>query len=183
MKSGIEIRPARETDWQTLRELRLSALANSPDAFGQTLADAERAEESGWRNWAAGDERADESVSPNRADGRVGSAQVFLAFDRDLPVGMVYASLTAVRAGLGALWVEPASRGSGVATALLATGEAWLTQLGATRFQLSVTEGSAAQRFYLRLGYRPTGERAPMRDDLSLFAVHMAKETVGPPTG
>ena len=45
----IGIRVLAEDDWRLWRDLRLAALAESPDAFGSRLADWQDAGEARWR--------------------------------------------------------------------------------------------------------------------------------------
>jgi hypothetical protein len=51
---GMEVRQARTTDWEALRELRLRALADAPDAFASTLQKEMEFSEQVWRQRAEG---------------------------------------------------------------------------------------------------------------------------------
>src|SRR6476660_4862023 len=44
----------RADEWEALREIRLAALADSPDAFGSTLVEERDADEVRWRGWITG---------------------------------------------------------------------------------------------------------------------------------
>lgn len=46
--SKIELRPVVEKDWESLREIRLRALTEDPEAFGSTLALESAWEKSDW---------------------------------------------------------------------------------------------------------------------------------------
>lgn len=74
--------------------------------------------------------------------------------DRDVTRGLVHN-----------LYVDPASRGRGVGTALLDAAEAALSAAGAERIALeAVADNDGARRFYERYGYaahRVTYEREP----------------------
>jgi hypothetical protein len=69
----MEVRRTRTTDWEELRELRIRALADAPDAFSSTLEEATTLPEAVWREWAEG--------GPASVD--------FLAREDVLAVGMV----------------------------------------------------------------------------------------------
>lgn len=61
------------------------------------------------------------------------------------------------------LWVDPGSRGRGVAQALIRAVASWARKLGAGRVVLFVQEANAPGRaLYLRAGFRPTGAREPI---------------------
>jgi hypothetical protein len=49
------VRRARADEWEALREIRLAALTDSPDAFGSTLAEERDADEARWRGWITGE--------------------------------------------------------------------------------------------------------------------------------
>jgi ribosomal protein S18 acetylase RimI-like enzyme len=147
---AVAIRRATEDDWATARALRLAALAEAPDAFGSTLADARERSESWWRAWAAG-----RFVT--------GDAAMFLAIDGDAPVGIVVgARLDEGDEGerpdevqIWSMWVDPATRGRGVGLALLDAVASWARTMPAVReLVLHVTEGNvAAETTYARAGF------------------------------
>jgi hypothetical protein len=100
----MEVRQARADDWQALRELRLRALADTPDAFASTLEKEAAFPEQLWRQRARG-----------------GPASVnFIAWEGDAGIGMaaIFAVANAPgRMHLVAMWVDPRQRRQGVARA------------------------------------------------------------------
>jgi hypothetical protein len=68
----MEIRRAQAADWETLRQLRLAALADAPDAFASTLEAEVAHPDEVWR------QRAEEG--PTSAS--------FIARERDVDVGL-----------------------------------------------------------------------------------------------
>jgi len=98
------VRQAHAADWQQLRELRLRALADAPDAYSDTLEQEAALPEEVWRQWAEG--------GPASAD--------FIAREGGAGVGMaaIFAQSSAPgRMQLVALWVDPRHRRRGVARA------------------------------------------------------------------
>jgi ribosomal protein S18 acetylase RimI-like enzyme len=64
------------------------------------------------------------------------------------------------------LWVAPAARGTGAGDQLVAAVLDWAAARGAHAIYLHVTHGNArAQAFYLRNGFRLTGERLVRQRD------------------
>lgn len=63
-------------------------------------------------------------------------------------------------ASIFALFMDAAHEGKGHGSALLATCEAWLLQQGHAAASLTTERDSRAFRFYLRRGWRDTGETA-----------------------
>jgi hypothetical protein len=57
--AGLVVERAGEADWERVKAVRLAALAESPRAFGSTLAEEREHDEADWRAWcrdtAAGD--------------------------------------------------------------------------------------------------------------------------------
>lgn len=155
------IRILAADDWRLYRDVRLRALADSPDAFGSTLgAEAGRPDaEWAWR-LASG---ADVRVSlPLVAE--LGGALVGLAW------GRIDASTPDV-AALYQMWVAPTHRGRGVGQKLLETVIAWATAQNAAFLELGVTCGdSPARRLYERAGFKPLGEPQPLRSGSTLLA-------------
>ena len=52
MVADVSVRRIRESEWRALREVRLLALADAPDAFGSTLAREAAFADDLRRDWA-----------------------------------------------------------------------------------------------------------------------------------
>lgn len=160
----IEVRTARPGEWRHVRDLRLRALADSPDAFGSTF-ERERAHaKREWLRWISGWERA-----VNR---------LLVAIDGQTWIGMAVGSRTDddERAHLYAMWVDPGSRRTGVGRRLVEAVLAWAETEGATEIELCATAiNRAAVVFYERLGFADTGERHALRDGSPLEVVVMRR--------
>jgi GNAT superfamily N-acetyltransferase len=150
---ALEIRRLREDDWMTLRSVRLSALAESPDAFGSTLADERSNSEEEWREW-------------------VRNAAVFIAEHEGGPVGIA-AGVDGDAPGavkLVAAWVDPGHRRIGVGSALLAAVETWARAQRADALSLWVTRtNQRARDLYLRHGFVPSGTVKPLPSNPALM--------------
>lgn len=138
-------------DWAVWRDLRLRALADAPDAFGTTLADAlEHDAEDQWRaavSWPKVPFVAEVDGCP-AAMGR-------LLFGDD----PVYGDVPGARAELISVWVAPEHRGGGVGRALVAAA---VDHLAAhhplTRLLLAVVETNLpARRLYESCGFGMIG--------------------------
>lgn len=140
-------------EWRTYRDLRLRALADSPDAFGSTLeAESGRAEADWARRLEEADARADLPLVAH-----IGGEGVGLAWGRLRDDEPKVAHLYQV-------WVAPEYRGRGVGQMLLDAAMAWARVSGARTLALDVTCGdSPATRLYVRAGFRPAGDPVPLR--------------------
>ena len=143
----IELRTVSADDWRVWRSVRLAALTDAPAAFGSRLEEWADAPEDRWR----------ERLSiPGAID--------LLAFNTDgtAPVGMATGIPSAdydCRAELISMWVDPAVRGRGVATVLIAAIAVWAARSGATMLTLFVMlENIAARRVYERNGFAVSNE-------------------------
>jgi len=140
----IELRAASADDWRVWRSVRLAALADAPGAFGSRLGEWADAPEDRWR---------DRLSIPGAID--------LLAVDVDAPgnapVGMATgtpATDRSSRAELISMWVDPAVRSRGVATALITAIAGWAASTGAATLVLSVMpDNVAARRTYERNGF------------------------------
>lgn len=134
----IDIRPAREADWASLKAVRLAALRDAPNAFGMTLAEAGADTEAQWRERAA----------------RVPSAYV-LAFDCGQAVGLAAGVLGAGgEYHLMAMWVRPQWRGKGIAAALVGAVKAQALEQGHLGVVLEVApDNRSAASLYARQGF------------------------------
>ena len=149
--------------WQEFRDIRLAALAESPDAFASTL-DRELAfAEADWQ-W------------------RIANGCNVIAYSdgtRSEPVGLAGGYLHDDVPELIAMWVQPSARGSGVAAALVEAVADWAREQDADRLTLWVVEGNArAERLYLRLGFTRTGAAQPVPGNPALTEVEMARSLV-----
>lgn len=138
------VRRIRPEDWALVRELRLAALADAPDAFAATHAEESALGEVDWR------ERAQLS-----AEGR--AAVCFLALHDGVESGLAMGiplpgEPAAVE--LNSVWVAPSARGHGAARALVGAVCDWARERRAERVVLEVTETStAALSLYRALGF------------------------------
>lgn len=150
---GITVRRIENHEGPVLRDLRLTALLDSPSAFASTHAREAALADTFWAGRAA--------------EGSVGSDRVtFFAFDGGTPdpIGLVAAFRSdADVVELVSMWTAPAARGRGVGAALVA---AVVDFAHPAEVQLWVTrDNDPAQRLYERCGFEVTGEVTPLPSD------------------
>jgi ribosomal protein S18 acetylase RimI-like enzyme len=166
----VHVRAFRRDEYELLRDLRVRMLEDSPDAFTIT-ADAERNRPLAW--WR--DRLVSSCADPHRLPlvAEVGPGDV----GGSRPVGSALGVIDPFErtlAHLYALWVEPAARRQGVASALIDTVFEWAREQGAKVVDLSVTVGNdGAVALYERWGFRDTGEREPLRPGSRLELMKM----------
>jgi GNAT superfamily N-acetyltransferase len=166
----IQIRRVRSDEGLRVRALRLHALADTPLAYGSTL---------------AGEQAFDDAVWHERA--RHGAAGVhrvtYVAEEGGRWVGLVtgvFDEPNGSRFTLHGMFVEPAARGRGVGTALVDAVTGWARERGATELYLGVTSmNHAAIRLYHRCGFRPTGQREPLRHTPAETVLEMVRDVPG----
>jgi GNAT superfamily N-acetyltransferase len=164
MVDTLSVRPFRSEEWRTYRELRLRALADSPDAFGSTLAaEAGRGDD----DWA---DRLRRGIDPQR------SLPLIAEFG-DTPIGLAWGRIDDVHsdaANVYQMWVAPSHRRLGAGARLLETIIDWARTRSVRRVVLSVTLGdTSAYRMYIRAGFAPTGAHTPIRPGSGLLAQPM----------
>jgi len=152
----VRIRLVDPDTWERVRELRLRALADSPDAFGARYEDEVGYGQAEVRAWITGWEGTRNAM----AVAEVGEAWVGIA------VGS--RSGEELDAHLYAMWVDPAWRRHGIGARLVEEVLSWARSWGARAVVLGVTQGNDAERFYERLGFRDTGERYALREGSEL---------------
>ena len=143
----MDIRSTVTEDWKLLRQVRLAALLDTPTAFGVSYQTAAAYTDEQWQVRASS----------------TGTA-FWLAFEKDRPVGMIGAAVSDTqRFNLIGMWVEPAARGSGVATQLVETVKVHATSQGFDRVYLDVSPDNArASNFYLKQGFTFMDEWEPL---------------------
>jgi RimJ/RimL family protein N-acetyltransferase len=138
MTATTAVRRLDPDDWQTIRELRLTALRTDPTAFLSTWEGERHHDPEYWRAW------------PRRGAG-------FGVWRQDRPAGMVGVAPStedSSRAVIFAMWVAPDARGSGAADALIAAAVSWAAEQGCASVGLEVAAGNArAERAYARNGF------------------------------
>jgi ribosomal protein S18 acetylase RimI-like enzyme len=161
----VRIRQLEPHEWALIRELRLRALADSPDAFARTLAEALGENDAYWVSLAA---------SVTKPNGQV----MFVAELDGRPVGLAFGLFDKERATTGhvaGMWVDPEARGRGAGRALLESVIAWARSRVLDRLELWVTKGNgAAARLYERAGFSDTGRRDALASNPTLQIIQMA---------
>lgn len=92
---SVCVRRLRPEDWNVTRELRLAALADSPEAFGGSYSEAAERTPEQWRAW------------PRRG-------VVYAAYLNETPVGLACGWLPEDAPGITdliSMWVAPSARG------------------------------------------------------------------------
>ena len=139
------LRRAVPGDEPILRELRLQALSEVPEAFGSTYERELARTPSDWQRW----------MSPG---------VTFILYEFAGARGMVAGvrdEIDLAVVHLMAMWVHPAIRGLGAADELVAAVLAWAEVEGAGLVRLKVIHGNdRARRFYERIGFIPTGHES-----------------------
>jgi len=154
------VREAGLDDWASLREIRLAALLDAPQAFGSTYQREARFTEAQWRN---------------RINDR---AVTYLAhLDEDAaPAGIAGVWVDDGAAELVSIWVGPDARGRGVGEALVMAAAGWAKARGHDTLFLWVTELNApARRLYERCGFTPSGDRQPLPSHPTLAEIRMRR--------
>jgi ribosomal protein S18 acetylase RimI-like enzyme len=168
------VRPLTSADGMVLKDVRLRALRDAPLAFTQTVAEVEHDPDHKWVEWAA-----EMSVAG-------GDSATYLAFDDDPAVaaGMAGGFLDRedpAEAVVWGVWVDPASRGSGVGRELVSAVIDWAAARGCERVTLCVTDTSdAAITLYRELGFSEHGPRRPHRHLPSRTETSMIKVLAAP---
>ena len=130
-------------DWAVLRDVRLRALADSPDAFGSTLEREQDFDEKEWRR------RSVRPVWVVEVDGR--------------PVAMAGTFPNDGVLQVWGMWTDPAHRGRGHARALLdALVGAAVAEGRPVALHVNIAN-PGARAFYEGYGFVATGELEPLR--------------------
>ena len=171
----------RETvmdDWPALRDIRLAALWDAPDAFASTYAEQAAFEEADWRQRIA---RGGTFLAfiPEADAFDVPEADAFDVPEADAsePAGLVGGyDYGAGTVGLISMFVRPEARGHGVGEALIAAVMDWARARNATSVHLWVTEtNKPARLLYERCGFSLTGERQPLPSNPAVGEVAMTR--------
>lgn len=172
----VEVRRVRASDAARLRDARLYALAETPTAFGATLARDLAQSDDAWLAWAE-ERNMDANARAERATRRA----TFVADDGDAllrgTVTIAEGDDDPARAHIFAMWVHASHRGGAtrLAERLVDAAMAWARDNSFQRASLAVTTNNArARRLYERLGFVATGHAWPLKHtpSLSLHEMH-----------
>jgi GNAT superfamily N-acetyltransferase len=148
------IRPFAADEWKIYRDLRLRALADSPEAFGSTLAAEQGRPDAEWSNRLTSGAGSDLDLP-------------LLAELEGEPIGLAWGRIDRSCpdiANLYQMWVAPDYRRLGAGQRLLEAVIAWARSKNAAYLDLGVTfRDSPAMRLYTRLGFEPAGPLEPLR--------------------
>ncbi len=163
MPDDVTIEPLTPETWQDLKALRIGALSESPDAFGPLVEEVDSESDDYWRERAA-------NLGTRRLE-------IFIARRGGEGMGLVSAHLGDQGIGsIGAMWVDPSARGTGLGRWLLEAACGWLVRRGATRLRLWVTDGNTpAIQLYESEGFSRTGITEALRAGSQLVNVQMEK--------
>ena len=165
-----KIRTFAPHEWGTYRDLRLRSLADSPDAFGRTLAEEQGRSDAEWSSrLAASADLNWELPLVAEVDGE--------------PIGLAWGRIDRSNpdmAHLYQMWVAPSHRRLGAGQMLLEAVIAWAKARNARFLDLGVTCGdSPARRLYARAGFEPVGEPQHFRPGSELLGQPMRLKLSG----
>jgi GNAT superfamily N-acetyltransferase len=157
----VLVREVVAADWKALRDIRLEALRDAPDAFGSTFAREIAFGEPDWQR-------------------RISRGGNFLGYlpeaSASEPAGLIGGYVEDPETvELVSMYVRPRARGRGLGEALIAAVIDWASGRNATSVHLWVTEtNKPARLLYERCGFTPTGERQPLPSNPVLGEIGMA---------
>ena len=164
MNNNVVVSLLSRDEWERLRDIRLRALKENPEAFGANINEVQKWSKDGWLK------------DFEKEDYLVASIE-------GVDVGMLYIEVLNGDHGatcwIGGCWTDPAYRGKGVMSALFnyidknAVAKSW------TRQGLGVwTDNFSAIKAYEFLGFEFAGEKMPGSREGRYFQ-HMVRTTPG----
>jgi GNAT superfamily N-acetyltransferase len=162
----VNVLRAEPDDWPRVRDVRLRALLDAPDAFGSTHAREAGEGEDEWRAWMTGWSGAsDQALFAAVDEGEWVGIALGVRWHRDREPVHLYA-----------MWVDPSARRRGAGRALVEAVTGWARDLNARRMVLRVTEGNpGALALYEACGLIDTGEREPLREGSQVRVILMVR--------
>lgn len=161
----ITIEPVSSRLVRDFRKVRLSALQDTPLAFGSTFSEESRLSDEDWLN----------RVSTWNSDRTV----CYIAMDEGAPCGIIAGKCdehVPQRAYVLSMWVAPTHRRTGLGTRLVNAVQLWAHNLEVHELCLMVTNrNSTAINFYEECGFTFTGRTEPYPNDPALFEYEMVK--------
>lgn len=160
MSISPKIRTFAPLEWKIYKDLRLRALADSPEAFGSTLAKEQNRSDAEWASRLLEGQNSDWNY-PVVAE--VGQEPAGLAWGRIEKANPELANLYQ-------MWVAPEYRGLGAGRMLLQAVIDWARARNACCLELGVTvRDSPAMRLYTRAGFERVGDPQQLRPGSKFF--------------
>jgi len=162
---SITIRPIRAHEGAAMRAIRLRALADSPEAFGQTLAQARAL--------------SDQEYCRRARTSALGEERTFIVAEAGGGewVGMIAGHDEGERVALLSMWVAPERRGTGLGKQLIGSLLHWAGVKPAREIYLFVGENNApARALYASMGLKPTGRSEPLPWNAAIIDIEMRRE-------
>jgi GNAT superfamily N-acetyltransferase len=167
MDTALLVRRIRSDEWRLLKDVRLRALADSPESFGSSFEREVAFDDAIWMSRAANGEGMVSTVTWIAA--RNGE-ELFCAM-----VTVMETQATPESMELVGMWVDPGERGTGLADLLVRTAVDHTRISGHRHLGLWVAEPNiGAQRLYLRHGFVLTGEVDVLPSNPSISELRMA---------
>jgi ribosomal protein S18 acetylase RimI-like enzyme len=168
MNESIRVRQIQSWEGAALRDIRLRAIADRPDAFAVSLAQTLAETDEGWTSWATRSALGDAHI-------------LYVAEDSGTWIGMVGGMPAMPNGEAGAelisLWVDPAYRGHGLGRHLVEQIISWGRDHRVRQLELWVTtHNTAAIELYRKSGFRDEGKSQPSPSDASLSELRMVHE-------
>lgn len=143
-----------DDEGERLREIRLRALLDAPDAFGSTHA-------------------RDAAYPPEKWTERLESSAWWVAVRDGADVGLVCGLAEEEGVHLLSMWVAPDARGAGLAGRLVDEVIAWARTAGAEQIGLwAVDQNATARALYARKGFTPSGKVMALPSNPALMESH-----------
>jgi len=161
------VRSGTEDEWKMWKELRLRALQDSPESFGEKYADAAKKTDDDWKQKMA------EVAGSDAGD------TLFAIVDNHV-VGMMYVFIRPEQndtGGIGGLWVTPEARQKGIGKDLIRAALGWLTKKDIKRVSFWNNKSNpASSQFYERLGFIYSGIEKPLESNPNFIIGEMVKD-------
>jgi GNAT superfamily N-acetyltransferase len=164
----VEIRRIRAHEGDRFRDVRLRALQDAPGAFSSTFEEQRHRPTADWDEQARlrseGWQQTTFVADPGPATGPlVGLVGGFPGADRPRVVELT------------SMWVDPAVRGAGIGTRLVAAVVDWARGGGADEVELWVVDqNDPALALYRRCGFQTTGDLQPYPNDPGRHELRLA---------
>jgi GNAT superfamily N-acetyltransferase len=176
MSATVLVRRVNHDEWRHLKDVRLRALADSPESFGSSFEREVAFDDAIWMSRAANGEGTASTVTWIAA--RNGE-EPFCAMVTVMETQATPQDLSRVRTPesmeLVGMWVDPGERGTGLADVLVRTAVDHTRISGHRHLGLWVAEPNiGAQRLYLRHGFVLTGEVDVLPSNPSIPELRMA---------